>query len=288
MNFRYDQKHHFIAPSGRAAEATAKKVHEQLERVSQQQSLEADELLKDLGSVTTIKGSKSDAPSAIDVRRLKTYKIKMEKQMQQRLLHTQDYYFDFGQVVLSPVNHATQFLTLPFDNSWLTGPGVANKHTGELTLGMLAANGNITVGAGLGLFVSSPTLVIADVRALMPINYQWAHVIFESGFTGSSGTVGILVYETASAQIVADRRAKLWNNHMWMGSRATESDEDSTYLSQTNAAQVSFAMLPKKKYQVWFWININLRAEGMSIASAVIQAKVPLVLLNAAPPPKVN
>ena len=252
----------------------------------QQQSSAVDEQLRDFESVVSIAGNKKDTSAAVDVRRLKTYKSKMEKRIQQQLLYTQDYSFDFGQPVLSPVNRDTQFLTLPFDTEWLTGPGAAKKNTGELTLGMMG--GNITVGAGLGLFLSSPIHVFADVRALMPINYQWGHVIFDSGFTGSNGAVGILVYETSSAQIVADRRAKLWNEYMWMASTTTRNGEDSTYLSQTNAAQVSFHMSPGKKYQVWFWINISLRTVGTSIASAVIQAKIPLVLLNTTPPPIVN
>jgi hypothetical protein len=286
MNFRYDKKYHPVAPAGRSAEIAARKMHKRLESMLQQQFSEAEEQLRDLESVASIAGNKTDTPATVDVRRLKTFKTKMEKRIQQQLLHTHDYSFDFGQPVLYPVDRDTQFLTLPFDTEWLTGPGVANKHTGELSLGMLG--GNITVGAGLGLFLSSPIHVIADVRALMPIYYQWGHVIFDSGFTGSSGTVGILVYEASSAQIVADRRAKLWNEYMWMASTTTRNGEDSAYLSQTNAAQVSFHMLPGKKYQLWFWINISLRTVGTSIASAVIQAKIPLVLLNTAPPPIVN
>lgn len=285
MNFRYDLKHNLIAPQGRAAQTTVKKTHKVLDEIMRKQSEERNNQFSELESMATMKRG-GPAISPATVRKVRSYEAKAQRMMQQRLLHTHNYSFDFGQVIFSPINSDTQFLTLPFDSEWLTGPGVANKNTGELSLGMLG--GNITVGSGLGLFISSPSHVIAYVRALMPIDYQWGHVIFDSGFTASTGTVGILVYETRSAQIVADKRATLWNESMWMASIATRQGEDRVFLSQTKAAEVSFHMLPGKKYQVWFWLNIDLRTVGLSIASALIQAKIPLVILNTTPPPKVN
>ncbi|MGC3944772.1 MAG: hypothetical protein QM762_09645 [Chryseolinea sp.] len=279
MNFRYNSKHRSIAPEGRTAVTMERNMHSVLGNLIADLSAVRNEQIGALDSFALTEASIEISPSKN--RKIKSFEAKTQKLIQQQMLKTMDYSFDFGQIVFSPINSDTQFLTLPFDSEWHGGPGVADKDTGRLSVGSLG--GNATFGSGLGLFISSPDPVNAYVRALMPIDYQWGHVIFDRGFTGSSGTVGILVYDSSTGQIVGDKRATLWDESMWMASMTTTKGEDRVYLTQTKAAEVSFYMAPGKKYQVWFWLNVHLRTVGLALVSALIQATIPLVLLNSSP-----
>ncbi len=83
----------------------------------------------------------------------------------------------------------------------------------------------------------------------MPIDYEWGHAVW-NGFAGSSGGVGILVYETASGQAVADKRATLWNESMWMSSRTTMQGGDREYLWQRAPPRHPFSW--PRESSIWF------------------------------------
>jgi hypothetical protein len=192
---------------------------------------------------------------------------------------------EFEQTVPFIVNSNTQYLTLPFDTEWTDLIASADRFKGTMLAGTLAVKRE-RCAAGLDLFLSTSEPVITYLRALMPIDSSIGHVIFDHGFAGSSGGVGILVYETNSGHIVFDRRKQLWNEGLWMASMTTKQEEERYWLSQTNLAEISFGMSPGKKYLVWYWIWIILRTEGSGnvIASGSISAKLPLIILNTTPP----
>jgi hypothetical protein len=286
MNLRYDRKNHPIAPQGRAIQVALKKAHRLLEKTIGNSSTEGGDSLTDSTVIAELIEPTTPLSPAVQ-RKAKVFESRAKKVLQRRFLQDYDYSFDFGQVVFTPITKDTQFLTLPFDSEWLNGPGKANRYTGELAVGMIGV-GDVVFGSGLGLFVSSPNNVIAYVRALMPIDYEWKHILFASGFAGSSGTVGILVYETSSGKIVVDKRATLWNESMWAAAATTRQGSNRIYLTQTKVAEVSFYMSAGKSYQVWFWLNVGLRTVGLSLSSAVIHAKIPLVIMNTGTPPIVK
>jgi hypothetical protein len=119
------------------------------------------------------------------------------------------------------VNSNTQYLTLPFDKEWIDSFASADRFAGTMTAGTMAV-GRERCAAGLGLYLTSSEPVIAYLRALMPIDNEIGHAIFDHGFAGSSGGVGILVYETNSGRIIFDRRKQLWNEGLWMASKTTK------------------------------------------------------------------
>ncbi len=160
MNFRFDKKCRPIAPKGSRAATATKKATKYLERLAQQQALLADEQATALQPIRSAVEDKKATANAIEARQLKRYQTKLERKVGEALLRTHDFYFDFGRVSPSPVDKDTQFFTLPFDTSWVGGIGSANENTGELAVGMIG--GNASTSSALGLFLSSPTNVIAD------------------------------------------------------------------------------------------------------------------------------
>ena len=283
---RYDHKFKPVIPSGRIITTAKRNFANHIEDFLNKEIEDSKYATQQLQKIQTAGHFETEVLSPKQDRAIKNYKTKLEREFQLKTQQSRKLLMDFQQTVPFTVNSNTQFLVPPFDVEWHNSPGKADKDTGELSVAMLGGTG--TLANALGIFLSSSTHVIAFLRALMPLEYNWGHVVFTHGFAGTSGGVGVLVYETNSDRIVLDRRSQLWNEGMWMSSTTTREGGARVYLSETNLAEVSFHMLPGSNYLVWYWIWIKLHTESLALVVASIESKIPIIVMNTIPAPVIR
>lgn len=168
----------------------------------------------------------------------------------------------------------------PYDVDWTNGAvGYAHQYTGEF--GISPFNGQ--AAAALGVFISPIQNVIGRFTAYAPITYSWFNWIINSGYASTNGGIGVMIYNINSGKLLADNRAKLWNNTL-VGAGFSNESETSTYLSNTSAAESYFAMTGGDVYLVWVWCWAEAKFIGSpALSMASIAGKIPFIAVQSWP-----
>lgn len=162
----------------------------------------------------------------------------------------------------------------PYDLEWTTGGFcAADKTTGEFRVN--PADGY--AAAAVGMYLSPVEDTFALLTAYMPIAYSWANWNYGGGSAYSSGGVGILIYDLSGRFQPFDKRVVLWNAQ---GVPWFEQHEETTYLSQTSAAETYFAMKAGGNYLVWAWCWGHTGANGDAVALASITCNMPFFVVR--------
>jgi hypothetical protein len=165
----------------------------------------------------------------------------------------------------------------PYDVAWKSSllAGKTDANAGTFECSAIDTMGYEAVA--LGLYVSSP--VTAELRFSADVMFHsvWLDWPIEPGAAAwSEGGVGVLVY--SGNNVVSDQRAPLWSN--FQSSLAPMSDEEWTFLTQTNAGQTYFQAQADATYLVWVWAWTATGCTGTALATGHIDANMPFAVVE--------
>ncbi len=167
----------------------------------------------------------------------------------------------------------------PYDLTW-TSSVIAG--TADASAGTFECSALDTLGyeaAGLGIFVTATTSANLRFSADALFHRVWEDLPIDPGtVTASEGGIGVLVYQGST--VIVDQRVELWSDSQsipWQGN----TDEEWTYLTQTDAGQTYFSAEAGLTYLVWVWSwVITALTGGNGLSSAHIDAQMPFVVVE--------
>ncbi|NSL87009.1 hypothetical protein ECE50_009220 [Chitinophaga sp. Mgbs1] len=162
----------------------------------------------------------------------------------------------------------------PYDVDWTSGViASASKATGEFSVNPMQTSAS----AAVGMYLSPSEDMIAKFTAYMPIAFKWTHWVAGPGFAGSSGGVGILIYDISGHFNPTDNRALLWNQTLHGG---IDRQEHYTYLGNTAAAETYFLMKKNGLYLIWAWCWAENHFGGTAVSLASVNCRMPFFVVR--------
>ncbi|HEX4953978.1 MAG TPA: hypothetical protein VF017_11365 [Thermoanaerobaculia bacterium] len=176
----------------------------------------------------------------------------------------------------------------PYDVEWQEGGGSAFGSRADGTLITVSTPG--FSAAGVGFYLTAPEPYLAAV--IPQGGYEWSWASFaDLPWLRSRGGVGIAVYVDGEPQPAVSRQAQLWSLSgvsVFSGGQGSGRIADAASpafgFGPVPLAPILIHMTPGRRYLVWVWCWQVTPAEAASGFIAFLQAKMPLVTVDAGPP----
>jgi hypothetical protein len=173
--------------------------------------------------------------------------------------------------------------TPPYDVAWTSSPVWDEADRANGTFKVTTIDDLGYQAAGIGLFVTTTKDENVRFSADAIFHAQWTDLVVAGGNLGfgaasSDGGCGVLVYEGGNR--IARSDARLWSDYQSGTTLHGKSDDTTTLLTQTQAGQTYFHMMPGRQYLVWIWAWTTVAFYGEALAIAIIDAQVPFVVLQ--------
>lgn len=181
-----------------------------------------------------------------------------------------------------------QLQTMPYDAEWSTGAATGfQRFDGDL----------LTFGAegfsacGIGIFLETEAAGMASVMPVGTWNFDVAS-LDNYPTLRSQGGMGMVVYESGTAQPLRHNHAVLWalngGTHMGQGLHGNGRISDITVASAPFGpvpfAPLYFNVQANRRYEVWVWVWQQASLPPHAAFLAFLTAKIGLMAASIAPP----